>query len=79
MTTAVEEISHEKLWAKIRNGADFVLVDAHLPISYAGAHLPGAISIPPEPVDELASSRTPSPDTEIVVYCANPRCETQSR
>ena len=55
---------------------DFVLVDALPSIAYAGAHLPGAISIPPERLDTLAERRIPSLDTEVVVYCANPTCES---
>jgi rhodanese-related sulfurtransferase len=53
-----------------------VLVDALAPISYAGAHLPGAINIPPTSVDRLAERRIPDVDFEVVVYCANPGCES---
>jgi len=62
------------LLEKIERGDDFVLVDALPSIAYAGAHLPGAVSIPPERLDTLAVRRIPTLDTEVVVYCANPAC-----
>ena len=76
METALDEIRHESLWEKIQRGDHFVLVDALGPISYAGAHLPGAINIPPKSCDDLAASRIPDLDTEVVVYCAGPDCES---
>ena len=76
MATALAEISRESLWQKIERGDDFVLVDALPPIAYAGAHLPGAINIPPDRVDTLTARRIPDLDTEVVVYCANPSCES---
>ena len=57
---------------------ELILVDALGPISYAAAHLPGAINIPPERVDGLAERRIPDFDTPVVVYCANPSCESSA-
>lgn len=51
----VAEITRERLWEKIRSGEPLVLVDALSPISFAGAHLPGAINITPDRVDTLAA------------------------
>lgn len=76
MTVSVLEISRESLRQKIEGGDDFVLVDALPPMSYALSHLPGAVSIPPEYVDERARRRIPDPNTEVVVYCASSTCET---
>ena len=74
MATTLDEIGREELRRKIEAGDDFVLVDALPTIAYAGAHLPGAVSIPPERLDTLVARRIPSLDTEVVVYCANPTC-----
>lgn len=76
MATTFADISRESLWQKIESGADFVLVDALSPISYAGAHLPGAINMSPDSVDALAERRIPDLDTEVVVYCASPTCDS---
>jgi rhodanese-related sulfurtransferase len=76
MAVTLAEISCARLREKIEGSAELVLVDALAPISYAGAHLPGAINIPPDRVDELAERRIPDRETEVVVYCANRDCES---
>jgi len=73
--TALPEIDRESLWAMLERGDPLVVVDALAPISYAARHLPGAINIPPAQVDELAGSRIPTLDTEVVVYCADADCD----
>jgi rhodanese-related sulfurtransferase len=76
MRAALAEISRDELVALLDGGEALVLVDALGPISYGAAHLPGAINIPPERVDALADRRIPSLDRLVVVYCANPACES---
>jgi rhodanese-related sulfurtransferase len=73
---ALADIDCETLRQRIASGEALVLVDALPAIAYAGAHLPGATNIPPARVDELAARRIPDEDTEVVVYCANPDCES---
>jgi rhodanese-related sulfurtransferase len=70
------EIGREELWLKVESGEAFVLVDALPPIAFAASHLPGAVNIPPDSVDGRAERRIPDLDTEVVVYCANPDCES---
>ena len=60
----------------MQRGDPLVLVDALPPIAFAASRLPGALNIPPDAVDFLAETRIPDLDTEIVVYCANPDCES---
>jgi rhodanese-related sulfurtransferase len=74
MASALVEIDTDTLRRKIENGDGLVLVDALSVISYAGSHLPGAINMPPERVDDLAPRRIPDLGQEIVVYCAGPTC-----
>jgi rhodanese-related sulfurtransferase len=76
MATTVPPISRESLWQKMERGDEFVLVDALAPLSYAAAHLPGAISIPPDDVIARAKRRIPDRDTEVVVYCASATCDS---
>jgi rhodanese-related sulfurtransferase len=45
-------------------------------MSYAASHLPGAINMPPESVDEHAQRRIPDLETEVVVYCADSTCDS---
>ena len=70
---ALPTISFDELRRKIETGERLVLVDALAPMSFAHSHLPGAINLPPAQVDPKP---IPDKDAEIVVYCANPECES---
>ena len=72
----VSSISRDELAAKIERGDEFVLIDALAPMSFAHSHLPGAINLPPEWVDERGPRRIPRLDTEVVVYCASSTCDS---
>jgi rhodanese-related sulfurtransferase len=76
MAPTLVQITREQLWEKLERGDDFVLVDALAPMSYAHSHLPGAINLPPEWVDERGPRRIPHLDTEVVVYCADVTCDS---
>jgi rhodanese-related sulfurtransferase len=76
MKVALAQIRRDALRQKIESGDRFVLIDALSPISFAGSHLPGAINMPPERVDEQAERRIPDLDTDIVVYCSSSTCES---
>ena len=76
VTVALGRISRESLREKIESKDEFVLVDALAPVSYAMSHLPGAINITPDWVDDRARRRIPSLDTEVVVYCADVTCDS---
>lgn len=57
---------------------DFVLLDARSHELYAGAHVPGAVSLPHAKI--VASKLTSYPtDTLFVVYCAGPHCNGAHR
>jgi len=75
----VEPISREALRDKIESGETFVLVDALSPMSFAAAHIPGAINLTPGWVDDRARRRIPDRNTEIVVYCENETCESSTK
>jgi rhodanese-related sulfurtransferase len=70
------EIGRVELRQKLESGDELVLVDALPPIAFAASRLPGAINIPPDSVDGMAELRIPDRETEVVVYCANPDCES---
>ncbi len=72
----VERISRETLRQRLEQGGQFVLVDALAPMSYARSHLPGAINLTPDWVDERAPRQIPDWETEIVVYCSDAECES---
>lgn len=68
-----EDIKREELREKIERGDDFVLVDALGKQHYERSHLPGAINLPYEFMDD-AEQKLPDKDAEIVVYCMNVKC-----
>jgi rhodanese-related sulfurtransferase len=69
-------ITAQELQQKLERGDDFVLVNALAPMVYAHSHLPGAINMPPTAVDTIrCAKRMPDLATEIVVYCANAKCD----
>jgi rhodanese-related sulfurtransferase len=72
----VSPIDRKELAAKIERGDEFVLIDALAPMSFAHSHLPGAINLPPEWVDERGPRRIPGLDTEVVVYCSSSTCDS---
>lgn len=51
-----------------------VLVEALPPTYYEKEHLPGALNLPHDQVDELAGSLIPDKATPVIVYCANGPC-----
>lgn len=46
--------------------------------SYAYGHLPGALHLPPDEVQERARALIPRRDTEVVIYCASRTCTAAS-
>jgi rhodanese-related sulfurtransferase len=69
-------IDRDELRRKIDGGDEFVLIDALAPMSFAHSHLPGAINLPPDWVDERGPDRIPDRETEIVVYCSSSTCDS---
>ena len=70
----VKEITREELKSKLDRGDNFYLVEALSRRHYEMSHLPGAINLPYEFVDD-AKKVLPDKRTEIVIYCINEECE----
>jgi len=47
------------------------VVETLAPERYREAHLPGALNIPPDRINELAPQLLPNKNAEIVTYCTN--------
>ena len=62
-------IGREELKAKIDRGGNVVLVEILDPEYYEDAHLPGAVNLPLDRIEELAPDILPDKDAGIVVYC----------
>ena len=63
-------ISTNDLRAKL-NRKEVTVVETLAPERYREAHIPGALNIPPERINELAPQLLPNKDAEIVTYCTN--------
>lgn len=74
---SIVTISREELLARLDQGG-ITLVEALGPRYYEDVHLPGAVNLPHDRVDELAGSVLPDLDAPIVVYCANTACQNSA-
>ena len=63
-------ISTEDLKSKL-DRKQVTVVETLAPERYREAHLPGALNIPPERINELAPQLLPNKDAEIITYCTN--------
>ena len=69
------KITLDRLRERIDANPKLVLVEALPEQYYRHSHLPGAINIPHDAVDELAPVLLPDRDAEVVVYCASGPCK----
>jgi len=68
----ISTISRDELKTKIERRDNFLLVETLPRTAYQHAHLPGAINLPPDQVQQLAPALLPDKAADIVVYCAKP-------
>jgi len=66
---SVPTISRDELKQKIDRGDRFTLVETLPEFMYKQRHLPGALNLPPNEVQQRAASVLPDKNAEIVVYC----------
>ena len=63
-------ISTRDLKSKLDN-RQITVVETLAPERFREAHIPGALNIPPERINELAPQLLPNKGAEIITYCAN--------
>jgi len=71
-------ISRDALKAAIDRREPLILLEALPPMYFEDAHLPGALNMPHDRVNELAADLIPSQDAQVVVYCANLPCQNSA-
>ncbi len=69
------QISRQDLLAALLGPSRPVVVEALPAKYYDHAHLPGAININHDEVEQLASRLLPKKDAPVVVYCASATCK----
>ncbi len=70
----VRSISREELKERLESGS-ITAVEALGAAYYEDAHLPGAVNLPHDQVDDLAPQVLPDKDAPIAVYCSNLACQ----
>ncbi|HYD19531.1 MAG TPA: rhodanese-like domain-containing protein [Patescibacteria group bacterium] len=74
----MSSITRNELKELLDSGEKVSLVDA-LPLNYyAEGHIPGAISLPPGRVAELAPALLPDKERPVVVYCSSSICQNSA-
>ncbi len=71
------EIRRDELEARLVRGENVVLVEALPSMYYEVAHLPGAINMPHDQVDQLAPALLPDTSAEIMSTARTPHAGTR--
>lgn len=74
----IRNISREELKGKMDRGEESFLVDTLGEKYYWHSHLPGALNLPLEQIDQ-AREVLPDKGAEIIVYCIDPPCEISEK
>jgi len=74
----MKQINAEDLLKKIENSENFKLIDVLLPSGYGKWHIPGAINIEIDELEDLAPKMLDK-NEEIIVYCASFECQSSTR
>jgi len=72
-------ISREEISEKINRGEPLKIVETLPESTFRKHHLPGALNLPLDRLQELAPKLLPDKQAEIVVYCANTSCDASAR
>ncbi len=72
MTTT---ITREQIHKVLQSKEPLTLVEALPARHFQAAHLPGAMNIPHDEINEKAPEMLPDRDAPIVVYCSNRQCQ----
>lgn len=70
----VKIISKEQLFEMMENKEKFKLVEVLSEADFASGHIPFAINIPVNKIEELAPKLLPDKDERIIVYCSSFLC-----
>lgn len=71
----VRRMTRDELKERLDRGDPITVVEALGPAYYEEAHIPGALNLPHDAVDELAPHLLPDKDAAVVVYCSNLDCQ----
>jgi rhodanese-related sulfurtransferase len=78
MNSSSTQITRTELQDKLQAGSPFKLVEALPAKYYQEAHLPTALNLPLDQIDELAANLLPNKEELVVTYCASDGCENSA-
>ncbi|MDQ3716939.1 MAG: rhodanese-like domain-containing protein [Actinomycetota bacterium] len=74
----VRRITRDELKERLATDEPTTVVEALGPMYFEDAHIPGALNLPHDHVDELAPKLLADKDAVVVVYCSNAECQNSA-
>jgi len=75
----VTTITREDLRQKLKHPRKSIVLETLPPEEYCRVHIPGALNLPPDEVQALASELIPRKDLEVILYSAGPACDASEK
>ena len=68
-TNQIQYVSMEEITTIMQENANYIILDARTIEEYKEGHIPNAICIPNETIDETVTKQLPNKDQLILIYC----------
>ena len=68
-TNQIQYISMEEITTIMQENTNYIILDARTIEEYNEGHIPNAICIPNETIDETVTKQLPNKDQLILIYC----------
>ena len=68
-TNQIQYVSMDEITTIMQENTDYIILDARTIEEYNEGHIPNAICIPNETIDETVTTKLPNKDQLILIYC----------
>ena len=68
-TNQIQYVSMEEITTIVQENTNYIILDARTIDEYNEGHIPNAICIPNETIDETVTEQLPNKDQLILIYC----------
>ena len=68
-TNQIQYVSMEEITTIMQENTNYIILDARTIEEYNEGHIPNAICIPNETIDETVTTKLPNKDQLILIYC----------
>ena len=75
----MQHITRDEVKKLVDNHENAVIVEALPEKEFNKGHIPGAVAMPVEKIDELAPQLLKDKDQKIITYCANTKCPASTQ